>query len=232
MPKEFKDRLSSLLAAKNLTYSQLAQELGVSRQGVQTWASGRSTPTGKNLYRLADYFGVSAEWLKTGGHPESSEIGESVQEEPRFEKLDDDDFVYIPEYELCFGAGDQEAPTLKKVPKKKEAVYRRSFFQDRHINVANVRRATVDGDSMEPFLWDGDKILFEETPGCAIKDGAVYAMSYGGSMRVKRLYRKANGDIIIHSDNPRYSDETVTGDDLDLVRIYGRVIDKSGSGGL
>lgn len=229
---KFKDRLSSLLAAKNLTYTQLASAIGVSRQGVQTWAAGRSVPTGKNLYRLADFFGVSADWLKTGEHPDADDVGEPVGQVPTFDKLSDDDFVYVPEYGLTFGAGDREAPTLTQLEQRGSAVYRRSFFQSRQINPQKARRATVEGDSMEPLLWDGDKILFEENPGCPIKDGAVYAMSYGGSMRVKRLFRKENGDLILHSDNPRYPDETISGDELELVRIYGRVIDKSGNGGL
>lgn len=230
----FKDRLNSLLAARSLTYGKLAHAIGASRQSVQTWGSGRSVPTAPNLYKLASYFEVSPDWLKTGIHPEASELTEPVAPTPYEGQLPDDDFVYIPEYRIRFGAGDAPEPTLEEIEDVDAAIYRRRFFQRNRLNPNLCRRATVVGDSMEPVLWDGDKILFEERPEGSepIKDGAVYAMSYGGSMRVKRLYRKANGDIIIHSDNPKYPDEIITGDERNLIRIYGRVIEKAGMGGL
>lgn len=84
---------------------------------------------------------------------------------------------------------------------------------------------------MEPFICDGDKVLFvEQAPGTPIRDGKVYALSYGGALKIKRLYRKANGDLIISSDNPKYPDEVIPNAEIDdLVRIYGRVIERSGS---
>ena len=45
-------------------------------------------------------------------------------------------------------------------------------------------------------------------------------------------YRKANGSLVIHSDNPKYTDETITKDDQTLIHIFGRVIYREGSGGL
>ena len=55
---------------------------------------------------------------------------------------------------------------------------------------------------------------------------------YGDEVRVKRLIQLMNGDLIIHSENPQYPDETIhKGDEINF-RIIGRVIDKSGSGGL
>ena len=230
----FKDRLNSLLATRSLTYGKLAKDINVSRQSVQTWGSGRSEPTGPNLYKIAEYFDVSAEWLKTGVHPEASELADPVAATPEEGRLNDDDYVYIPEYRIRFGAGVEPEPTLEEVEDVDAAIYRRRFFQAHHLNPKICRRASVVGDSMEPVLWDGDKILFEEKPEGSepIKDGAVYAMSYGGSMRVKRLYQKSNGDIIIHSDNPKYPDEVITGEDRNLIRIYGRVIEKAGMGGL
>ena len=88
---------------------------------------------------------------------------------------------------------------------------------------------------MEPVLFDGDKVLFRLEPdpkNVRIVDGAVYAISFCGDLKLKRLYRKADGSIIIRSDNPRYPDETLSGEERDLLYILGRVINKSGDGGL
>lgn len=234
-----KDRLIRLLNQKQLSQTQLAERIGVSRQAVQFWTSGRSEPTGKNLYKLADFFEVDPNWLKDGSHPSADEIGSRVAAEPYREDEEDipDGYVAIPEYHLVFSAGpgepmDDAIPSWQLLESADRAIYKRSYFQANQINPNRCRRATVRGDSMEPLLYAGDKVLFEENPGCPIIDGSVYVMSFGGDMRIKRLYRKANGDIVLHSDNPRYSDETISGNDLDLIRIYGRVIDRSGSGGL
>ena len=98
----FKDRLGALLAARSMTYGKLAQDINVSRQSVQTWGSGRSEPTQPNLYKLADYFGVSADWLRTGDHPNARDLTEPVAPTPLEGKLNDNDYVYIPEYRIPY----------------------------------------------------------------------------------------------------------------------------------
>ena len=92
-------------------------------------------------------------------------------------------------------------------------------------------RSAAEGDSMEPLICDGDTVLFVEEPeGSPVRDGHVYALRYGGSLKIKRLYRKANGDLIIRSDNSRYPDEVVPNSlTNELVQIYGPVIERSGT---
>ena len=60
------DRICLLMARKRMTNAELAKRLGVSRQAVQFWCVGRSLPKGTNMIRLAEFFGVSPEWLRTG----------------------------------------------------------------------------------------------------------------------------------------------------------------------
>ena len=72
---------------------------------------------------------------------------------------------------------------------------------------------------MEPLICDGDRVLFEELPeGTPIRDGAIYVLSTGGSLKIKRLYRKINGDLIIRSENPKYADEIVPNTEIDSFR--------------
>lgn len=50
---------------------------------------------------------------------------------------------------------------------------------------------------------------------------------------IKRLYRRANGTVVIHSDNEdgRYIDETMTPEDQEreCFRVYGRAIERVGT---
>ena len=82
---------------------------------------------------------------------------------------------------------------------------------------------------MEPSICSGDRVLWVMEPdpqvGCvSITDGAVYVISVGGEMRVKRLANTKDG-IIIKSDNPEYPPEKYLREECDQVRIYGRVIE-------
>ena len=61
----------------------------------------------------------------------------------------------------------------------------------------------------------------------------VYALRYGNDLRIKRLYRRLDGTLILRSDNPRYKDEEVPPVLAEEhITIIGRVRDKSGAGGL
>lgn len=53
-----------------MTQEFVAESLGVSRQAVSKWESGRSDPSTSNLLALAKLFGVSAEELLTAAEPE------------------------------------------------------------------------------------------------------------------------------------------------------------------
>lgn len=63
---EFQERLYSLRKGRGVSQEELANVVGVSRQAVQKWESGTSTPDIQNLSALADYFGVSLDYLVRG----------------------------------------------------------------------------------------------------------------------------------------------------------------------
>ena len=63
---EFQERLYSLRKGRGVSQEELANVVGVSRQAVQKWEAGTSTPDIQNLSALADYFGVSLDYLVRG----------------------------------------------------------------------------------------------------------------------------------------------------------------------
>ena len=60
---ERKDNLSRLREQKGLTQQELAEELGVSRQAVSQWESGRTFPSMEKQLALSRLYGVSPEAL-------------------------------------------------------------------------------------------------------------------------------------------------------------------------
>lgn len=63
---EFSHRLYQLRRARGLSQEELAHTVGVSRQAVQKWEAGSSAPDLDNLSALADYFGVTLDYLVRG----------------------------------------------------------------------------------------------------------------------------------------------------------------------
>ncbi|QDK70744.1 helix-turn-helix domain-containing protein [Lactococcus protaetiae] len=55
--------LKKLRNEKNLTQKQIAEDLGISQPNYQQWESGKRSPSGETLERLADYFQVSTDYL-------------------------------------------------------------------------------------------------------------------------------------------------------------------------
>jgi len=87
---------------------------------------------------------------------------------------------------------------------------------------------------MTPFLYSGYTVLVNLSER-DVQNGRVYCLRYHDELRIKRVFKKINGDLILRSDNPDYlpKDEDVPAHLIgDQVAIIGRVRDKSGSGGL
>lgn len=77
-----------LLQKHGLTAYRVAKEAGVTQTALSNWKSGRSTPTTKTLQKIADYFGVTIDYLMTGKEPEE-------QSEPALTAKDQRDIQQI-----------------------------------------------------------------------------------------------------------------------------------------
>jgi phage repressor protein C with HTH and peptisase S24 domain len=146
-----------------------------------------------------------------------------------------DGFYAVEKWKVSFSAGNGHNLCYELIEEGQPALYRNEWFQRELINPKHARRFDVVGDSMEPFLFPGDTILVDtsETDISRIIDGRVYAIRYGNELRVKRLFRKLDGTIVLRSDNPIYQDENVSPELVnEHIALIGRVRDRSGGGGL
>lgn len=223
------ERISELMKSKRLTQQEVADKIGVARQSISLWQKDQTVPSGKNLEKLSAALGTTSGYLLFG------------QTNPNIKTFEDgdtppDDVVVIHEYQLVFGAaseGREPEPEWELVEGGDDYWYKLSFFQKRHLNPDKCKRAKVTGDSMEPFVYSGDTVLFSEVPDprptCVIiQDGKIYVISVDGKLKIKRLASIKDG-IAVRSDNPSYKTEEFTGDELSRLRIYGRVVEISRS---
>lgn len=67
------DVFEQLLQKYKMTAYKVAKEAGVTQTALSNWKTGKSTPTTKTLQKLADYFGVTIDYLMTGKEEEEKE---------------------------------------------------------------------------------------------------------------------------------------------------------------
>lgn len=63
-----------LLRKKGVSSYKVAKEAGVTQTALSNWKSGRSTPTAKTLQKIADYFGVTIDYLMTGNDSSEQQV--------------------------------------------------------------------------------------------------------------------------------------------------------------
>ena len=74
------ERITTLRKEKNISQSELAKRMDVSRQAVSKWEQGTSTPDTERLIQLAEIFNTEVEYLATGVHPEPGSVVLNVVE--------------------------------------------------------------------------------------------------------------------------------------------------------
>lgn len=84
--------LSKYMYDNRMTQQMLAERVGVTRQTIALWSTGKTLPKGKNLKRLADTIGVSESVILFGSE---SNVIPLHAEEP-----EDSGFIAIREFSL------------------------------------------------------------------------------------------------------------------------------------
>ncbi|MBE5751370.1 MAG: helix-turn-helix transcriptional regulator [Clostridiales bacterium] len=63
MKNLFAVRLTDLLKENNLSKRGFAEKIGVSAMSISDWTNGKVQPTAENIYIIAVYFDVTADYL-------------------------------------------------------------------------------------------------------------------------------------------------------------------------
>lgn len=225
------DRLRSLMLNKACTYTALAKAVGVSITTVRKWVTNDTKSiSGKYLVAIANYFGVNPTWLETGEGPIK---GSNVIAVEADDEINENEYVKVYESRVVFGCGEGCEPTYEEIHDGDCALYKASYFRHKRVNPRNCIRFRIQGDSMAPFINEGDYVLVDLSDNKDIISNKIYAIGVQGNMRVKRLFKSIDGGLEIRSDNSTYKTEYLTPEQVEEynVRIVGRVIDRTGDAG-
>jgi hypothetical protein len=101
--------------------------------------------------------------------------------------------------------------------------FSRRWLAEQGLGSAQLSTITVEGDSMEPLLNDGDEILVDRTPR-PFRDG-VHVVRLGETLMVKRVASAGTWRFALLSQNLAYPPVNVEADEIEII---GRVVWKGG----
>ena len=196
---DLRERIRTIRKKLGLTQMEFAEKLSKSWRTIQDWEAGKRNIPEPELRLISQTFGVSYEWLKTGQ-------GEIFEKKPSIE-----DIIAAEQRRI------KENSILVPVVGKAGAGFPQSKFDIEIIGYIEIKKIPrvdpldliaieVHGDSMEPTLQEGDKVIGKIYCG----DGfdipnrkIVIVANQEGELLVKRLMKK-DGLILLTSDNPNY----------------------------
>lgn len=125
---------------------------------------------------------------------------------------------YYPDVFGSCGTGEFVLSPEKQQIQVPDNVFFKKFSKVKKYSVIN-----ATGDSMQPFIYSGDKLIVEHWSGEQIIDNQVYVFCYDNEIFVKRLTKNIN-QLVIKSDNTFYDVIKLTGDDLSKIIIVGQIV--------
>ncbi|MEW6078686.1 MAG: XRE family transcriptional regulator [Thermodesulfobacteriota bacterium] len=187
--------------------SDLAAVLGVHRSSI-TQAKRKNTVPDAWLLKVIEHFQLDPSWLRTesgGGPPLAAFTREAVTAVPRVRAR------------LHAGGGSFEtSPEVESFFAFRRSWLRRKGDPDKMVLM------DVVGDSMSPTIEEGDTVLVDQSR-TDIYAGGIYALGIDDTVMVKRL-EKHPGRLVLISANSRYAPVYLQGEEINRVRVIGRVI--------
>ncbi len=137
------------ITRKRVTQKELAEYLGLSPQTISFYTTGERTPNLQTLIKLAEFFGVSVDYLLTGKKPENKNIRETIGlsdstiERMQWVKEDFDDCPHVM----------QMLDNLLSDKKFYETLIDADRFYEKKLDIGYGDRDTRDKELQELYEW-------------------------------------------------------------------------------
>lgn len=192
--------------------SRIAADLGMAATTLARPASGKATTRlGRTtLAALEEAFPDFPGWgiSKAPGRASTARISS------------DDDIVEIAELDLSLSMGP--GTLIEEFVESEPVKIGLRFVQDITRTPSDrLRFVTGIGDSMEPTLRHGDRVLVDINERQLSRMNGIYWIDHFGAHGIKRLRAAGPGRVMVMSDNPHVPDFEVGADEL---RIEGRIV--------
>ncbi|KOQ92182.1 repressor [Enterobacter asburiae] len=204
-----------------------SQGIAVSEPGIWKWLNASAIPDQTNILALSRWLGVRPEWLEYGRNDPEPELRRESSIPPESEwgtvdawdkntplPADEVEVPFLKDIEFACGDGRVQCEDHNgfKLRFSKATLRRVGANSDG----SGVLCFPASGDSMEPVIPDGATVAVD-TGNKRIIDGELYAINQGDLKRIKQLYRKPGGKLLIRSINRYYDDEEADEADVEII---------------
>lgn len=203
--KDLRGPAREWMSRNRATQRELARVIGITPAALSQWLKGETKQLSASAYTQL------VKTLSIDDHSPQSPI----------RIMDDGDYVLIPRITVDLSAGPGLSPV--HIEMKNPLAFLSDWLLKCRISQTDVACMSVSGESMEPRICDGDTVLVDFKDS-QIRDGKPYAIRYGDSLKINRLSSRYDGAVILSSDNPRFPQEIISGDDLHHLEVIGRVV--------
>lgn len=216
-----------------LTQEKLAHLLNMNQSSVSHYLNGVNPLNTSVAAAFAKILGVDVSAFSTRLANEIADISKAVSASDRaFSSPSEDDYALIPQFKAHGSCGDGYLNDHVEVTEG--LVFKRDWLRRINSKPENLYVIYAHGDSMEPYIFEGDVVLFD-TSQTEPKDKQVYVIRRpDGGTSIKRLIQQLSGAWLIRSDSPDKAenpDEPVSDSSIHAMPILGRVIWRGGGVG-
>ena len=180
--------------SQTVNQAMISRALGVTRQSVNNRLKNNSEITLSELEKVENFFNV-----KLGSNADTIEV------------------EYYPEVFASCGGGTVTFSDEKILLELHKSIFP-EYYDSKKYSMIRAR-----GDSMSPYINDGDRLIVEHTDSEPIIDNKVYVFCYKSEIFVKRLLKNLD-EIIIKSENPNYTTRVIRNEEMNDITIIGRIV--------
>ena len=198
----------SLMKEKGVRAANISKATGIPGSTFSDRKSGRSKPKQEKLQKIADYFGVTVEYLMTGKNPVSDLPVGAIP-------VDVSSFVNVPILG-CVRCGepmfaDSNIEGYQPTPSADILTGYEYFY------------LRAKGDSMiNAGINEGDLLLIRKQDD--VDSGDIGIINVNGDEETLKRIIKKDGAVILQPENPSYETKIYMGKELDTVHIQGRLM--------
>ena len=233
--------LDKLMSERDVSAYKISKATGISDRLIGYWRKGEKLPGAENLLTIANYFGISVDYLLTGKEKSSPtnqltadeqellDIYNSLSPKSQGRLRERAEVLAELEDPIANEPEQVEEPTIQI----KHSYYRVSAGTGFDLpegdnwemidipDTPEARKAdfaiTIKGNSMEPVYFDGDIVLVKQQPAVELGEIGIFNIENNGYIK------KFGGDRLI-SLNDAYDDIILSEYDENCNHCLGKVI--------
>lgn len=175
------------------TQSEVSNILGKGLRTIGGWEKGETSPDAEYLIKLNE-IGMDIYYILFG------------KKLPN-EQIIDDEYIYIPVFDVEVSAGFGRSP-VEPLCVKKHA-FRKRWADYHGFNPKELIIVKAVGDSMVPVIQDGEFLVVNKAKNTAV-NGKIFVIRVRSELKVKYIETRINGDLVLRSANTFYADEVLT----------------------